>query len=74
MRARLYSKQTPNTPLPNPYLKKREAKLAAKKMEVVQMYVSTDLKPRHISKKLRLPLTEVRSTLAKFRYEMRTRL
>lgn len=58
----------------NPYLKKREAKLALKRIEVINMHSGGALKPKQISRLLRMPIKQVYQAIEKFRYEVKTKI
>ena len=54
----------------NPFLKKRDAKLACKKLDAVGLYFNEHLKPRQIAKKLRIGVDSVYRIVEKFKHEI----
>jgi len=55
-------------------LKKREAKLACKKLDVINLYYNEQLKPRQVAKKLRVDVDMVYKTIEKFKYEIKHKI
>jgi hypothetical protein len=53
------------------FLKRREVKALAKKYLIKELYLDEGLKPRVISKRLKVPVEMVYSTIAKVKNEMK---
>jgi len=54
----------------NPYLRRRDCKLASKKLKIIDAYMKDGLKPKQIAKSMRLSIDFVSKAIQKFKYEV----